>query len=70
VRRVAIGTIAVAGVGLFGTGVHGLVQVDGKLADAAGRPAAHEVKNELDSRDDCPDRERQRRYQSRAERQL
>jgi hypothetical protein len=60
VRGLAIGTIAVAGVGLFGTGVHGLVQVDGRLADAADRPAVHEVKNELDARDDCPRREQPR----------
>jgi hypothetical protein len=64
VRALAIGTIAVAGVGLFGTGVHGLVQVDGKLADAADRPAVHKVKNELDLRDDCPLPE-QRRSESR-----
>jgi hypothetical protein len=69
VRRLAIGTVAVAGVGLFGTGVHGLVQVDGKLADAAGRPAVHDVKNELGERDDCPKPERPR-YQSRSDRQL
>ena len=55
-RGIAIGTIAVAGLGLFGTGVHGLVQVDGKLADAADRPATHEVKNELDVPGDCPNR--------------
>jgi len=58
VRRVAIGAIAIAGVGLFGTGVHGLVQVDGQLAGAADRPAAHEVKRELGGKDDCPERER------------
>jgi hypothetical protein len=68
-RRLVIGTIAVAGLGLFGTGVHGLVQVDGKLADAAGRPAVQDVKNELDSRGDCPRHER-RRYELRSERQL
>jgi hypothetical protein len=69
VRRLVIGTIAVAGLGLFGTGVHGLVQVDGKLADAAGRPAVQDVKNELESRGDCPRPER-RRYELRSERQL
>jgi hypothetical protein len=69
VRAALIGTVAVAGLGLFGTGVHGLVQVDGKLADAAGRPAVQDVKNELDSRGDCPRRE-QRRYELRSQRQL
>lgn len=64
-----IGTIAVAGLGLFGTGVHGLVQVDGKLADAADRPALQDVKNELEPRGDCPRPER-RRYELRSQRQL
>ncbi len=59
-RGAAIGTIAVAGLGLFGTGVHGLAQVDGKLADAADRPAAHEVRNELGGKEDCPLREHER----------
>ena len=68
-RRLVIGTIALAGLGLFGTGVHGLVQVDGKLADAAGRPAVQDVKNELESRSDCPRRER-RHYELRSQRQL
>jgi hypothetical protein len=54
VRGIAIGTIAVAGLGLFGTGVHGLVQVDGKLADAADRPTIHNVRNERGAKDDCP----------------
>jgi hypothetical protein len=58
VRGLAIGAIAVAGVGLFGTGVHGLVQVDGKLADAADRPAIHDVRNELGTKGDCPRPER------------
>ena len=68
-RRIAIGTAAVAGLGLFGTGVNGLIQVDGKLADAANRPAAHEVKNELGERGDCPRRDRHR-YESRSQREL
>ena len=58
VRGAVIGTIAVAGLGLFGTGVAGLAQVDGKLADAADRPAAHDVRNELGGKEDCPWRER------------
>ncbi|MGH2804604.1 MAG: hypothetical protein ACRDL4_16405 [Thermoleophilaceae bacterium] len=48
-------SIAVAGLGLFGTGVRGLAEVDGDLADAAReRPAANEVKRELGGRGDCP----------------
>jgi hypothetical protein len=64
VRRVAIVAVAAAGVGLFGTGVHGLTQVDGQLAGAADRPATQEIKRELSPRDDCPWREH------RAERRL
>jgi hypothetical protein len=56
----AIGTIAVAGIGLFGTGVHGLAQVDGKLADAADRPKVHDVRDEPGAtKGDCPRPERQ-----------
>jgi hypothetical protein len=65
VRGVAIGTIAVAGLGLFGTGVHGLAQVDGKLADAADRPAAKQVRDERGVKDRCPERERHRSYELR-----
>jgi hypothetical protein len=68
VRGVAIGTIAVAGLGLFGTGVHGLAQVDGKLAGAADRPAVREVRDAPGKKGDCPHPERRRpnrSYQSR-----
>ena len=54
VRRVAILSVAVAGLGLFGTGVRGLTQVDGELAGATKRPAVHQVRSELEVRDDCP----------------
>jgi hypothetical protein len=54
VRRVAILSVAVAGLGLFATGVRGLTQIDGQLANAAKRPAVHQVRQELDVRDDCP----------------
>jgi hypothetical protein len=53
---VAIVAIAVAGVGLFGSGVRGIVEVDGELAGATGRPAAQDVKRGLGERDDCPER--------------
>jgi hypothetical protein len=59
-RRVAILAIAVAGVGLFGTGVRGLTQVDEQLATATERPAAHSVEQDLDGRD-CPWRDERRR---------
>jgi hypothetical protein len=65
VRAVAIGTIAVAGLGLFGTGVHGLAQVDGKLADAADRPAAKQVRDERGAKGDCRKPERRRSYELR-----
>lgn len=64
-RGVAIGTIALAGLGLFGTGVHGLTQVDGKLADAAERPAAKQVRDEPGAKGDCPKPERHRSYEMR-----
>jgi hypothetical protein len=60
VRRAAIATVAVAGLGLFGTGVHGLAQVDGKLADAVDRPAVRDVRNAPGAKDDCPWLERHR----------
>jgi hypothetical protein len=60
-RRVAILAVAVAGLGLFGTGVRGLTQVDEQLATAADRtPATHSVKQGLDGRDDCPWRDERR----------
>jgi hypothetical protein len=66
VRGLAIGAVALGGMGLFGTGVHGLVQVDGELADATGRPAAREVKRELEpKKDDCPWLEREHRFDRR-----
>jgi hypothetical protein len=65
VRGVAIGTIAVAGLGLFGTGVHGLAQVDGKLADAPDRPAVEQIRDEPGAKGDCPKRERHRYYEQR-----
>jgi hypothetical protein len=65
VRGVAIGIAAVAGLGLFGTGVHGLAQVDGKLADAADRPAAKQVRDERGAKGDCPKPERHRSYELR-----
>lgn len=54
VRRVAIVSVAVAGLGLFATGVRGLTQLDEQLANATDRPAVHQVRQELDVRDDCP----------------
>jgi hypothetical protein len=65
VRGAAIGAIAVAGLGLFGTGVAGLAQVDGKLADAADRPAAKQVRDERGGKGDCPKPERRRSYELR-----
>jgi hypothetical protein len=59
VRGAVIGTVAVAGLGLFGTGIHGMTQVDGKLADAADRPAVHRVKDERGAKPDCLYREQQ-----------
>ncbi|MEA2456430.1 MAG: hypothetical protein QOI45_2692, partial [Thermoleophilaceae bacterium] len=49
----AIVAVAVTGLGLFGTGVRGLTQIDGQLATATKPPATREVK-QLQVRDDCP----------------
>jgi hypothetical protein len=54
---VAIVAVAVAGLGLFGTGVHGLAQLDGELADGATTAPTREVKRELGPRGDCPERD-------------
>lgn len=61
VRRVAILSVAVAGLGLFATGVRGLTQIDGHLATATPDAATHQVKQELDGKDDCPWRHRDER---------
>jgi hypothetical protein len=55
-RRVAIVAVAVAGLGLLGTGVRGVAALDGRLADAIDDPPAREVevRQELRDRDDCP----------------
>jgi hypothetical protein len=58
-RRVAILAVAVAGLGLFGTGVRGLTQVDEQLATATERPVTQNVTQELDR--DCPWRDDARR---------
>jgi hypothetical protein len=70
VRGAVIGTIAVAGLGLFGTGVHGLTQVDGKLADSADRPAVRDVRDAPGAKGDCPYPEKQRRYYRHERRRL
>jgi hypothetical protein len=68
VRGAAIATVAVAGLGLFGTGIAGLAQVDGKLADAADRPVVRDVKNGSGAaKGDCPYREQpSRSYERRS----
>jgi hypothetical protein len=69
VRGPVIGTIALAGLGLFGTGVAGLAQVDSKLADSVDRPAVRDVRDVPGAKGDCPYREQQpqpsRSYQRR-----
>jgi hypothetical protein len=54
VRRVAILSVAVVGLGLFASGVRGLTQIDDHLALATKNPSTHQVRQELDVRDDCP----------------
>ena len=59
--RVAIATVAVVGAGLFGSSVHGLTQVDGRLAEGQEREV-REIKQERDASrlHDCPRRELRR----------
>lgn len=56
--------IAVAGVGLFGTGVRGLAALDGQLSDSADRSSGRQVEREVKRgvRDDCPASKRRHRY--------
>jgi hypothetical protein len=59
---VAIATAAVVvGAGLFGSSVHGLTQLDGRLADRDDRaaPAIRQEHRAVDVRD-CPWRDRRR----------
>lgn len=52
--------VAVAGLGLLGTGVRGIAGVDARLSDAAERPAVRQldVRQEIRAPGDCPWRER------------
>jgi len=59
VRRTAVLALALAGLGLFGTGVRGLAQVDEQLADLTERPVTNQVKQELPG--DCPWQVREQR---------
>jgi hypothetical protein len=53
-------TVGVVGLGLFGTGLRGVTEVDGRLSDAAERPPVRklDVKQEIRAPGDCPGRER------------
>lgn len=57
----AIATAAVVGVGLFGSSVHGLTKLDGRLADRSERatPAIRQEHRAVDVRD-CPWRDDRR----------
>ena len=48
--------VAVAGLGLLGTGVRGIAGVDARLSDAAERPAVRQldVRQEIRAPGDCP----------------
>jgi hypothetical protein len=58
---VAIATVAVVGVGLFGSSVHGLTQLDARLADRDERatPSVRPEHRAVDDRD-CPWRDGRR----------
>ena len=57
-RRLALVGTAVVGVALFGTGLRGVADVDGRLSDAA-KPALQEidVRQKTRAPGDCPRRE-------------
>lgn len=59
-KRLAVVAVGVAGLGLFGTGLRGVTEVDGRLSDAAERPPVREldVKQEIRAPGDCPGRGR------------
>jgi hypothetical protein len=69
VKRLAIAAVAVAGLGLFGTGLRGVAEVDGRLSDAADRPAVREldVSQKTRAPGDCPGREHREEPAPRAE---
>jgi len=49
--------VGVVGLGLFGTGLRGVTEVDGRLSDAAERPPVVrelDVKQEIRAPGDCP----------------
>lgn len=58
-KRLGIVAAAVTGVALFGTGLAGVADVDGRLSDAAERPAPLQidVRQETRTPGDCPRRE-------------
>ena len=59
-KRLAVVAVGVVGLGLFGTGLRGVTEVDGRLSDAAERPPVREldVKQEIRAPGDCPGHER------------
>jgi hypothetical protein len=60
VKRLAVVVVGVVGLGLFGTGLRGVTEVDGRLSDAAEPPPVREldVKQEIRAPRDCPGQER------------
>jgi hypothetical protein len=60
VKRLTVVAVGVIGLGLFGTGLRGVTEVDGRLSDAAERPPVREldVKQEIRAPGDCPARKR------------
>jgi hypothetical protein len=56
VKRLTVVAVGVVGLGLFGTGLRGVTEVDGRLSDAAERPPVREldVKQEIRAPGDCP----------------
>lgn len=59
VKRLAMVVAAVVGLGLFGTGLRGVADVDGRLSEASERPVVRDVDFRQKTRapGDCPGRE-------------
>ena len=54
-KRLAVVAVGVVGLGLFGTGLRGVTEVDGRLSDAEPQPVRElDVKQEIRVPGDCP----------------
>ena len=71
-KRLSAVALAVVGLGLLGSGLHGMTVVDARLSDAVDRPAQDErvIRQEIRSPGDCPWREHREEMRLRDQRAL